>query len=144
MTKHLFLLLMTCPLFAAEDPWSKVRDLKSGTEIRVYKTGSKTPVIAKIDEANEGRLVLVIKDTQTAIPKEEIERVDARPAQSGSRVRTESQTKTTNPDIKPSTPGLAQQAASTPSRSTSSELSVGSKPGFETIYRRTASKTSSK
>lgn len=144
MTKHLFLLLTTCALFAADDHWDKVRDLKSGTEIRVYKTGSKTPVIAKIDEANEARLVLVIKDTQTAIPKEEIERVDARPAQSGSRVRTESETKTTNPEIKPSTPGSAQQGPSTPSTSTSSGLSVGSNPGFETIYRRTASSISSK
>jgi hypothetical protein len=85
--------LLALALFAADDPWTKVRELKSGTELRIYKRNAKQPLLAKMDQATEESLVIVVKNEQVAVPKEEIDRVDHRPA-GGSRVTRESTTKT--------------------------------------------------
>lgn len=138
ITKLLFVLPLL--VLAADDPWDKVRAVPSGTEVRIFKTGVNTPVIAKMDELTDESLVVVVKDTQTAIPKAQIERIDARPPQKGSRIVRE--TRTTKGDGGPGTQGqpmaLGKTAASAaPTSSSSSSLSVGGKPGFEPVYRRT-------
>jgi hypothetical protein len=39
----------------------------------------RSPVMAQMDEANEERILVVVKNEQVSIPKEQIDRVDARP-----------------------------------------------------------------
>jgi hypothetical protein len=127
--------LLALALFAADDPWTKVRELKSGTELRIYKRNAKQPLLAKMDQATEESLVIVVKNEQVAVPKEEIDRVDHRPA-GGSRVTRESTTKTNtvaNPSPDQQRPG---GSVASPSSSSSTNFSIGSKPDFETIYRR--------
>jgi hypothetical protein len=74
-------LLLLLLLFA--DPWTGVRELKPGGDVRVYKTGEKKPVAAKFDSASEDALVLVLKSGQVSIPKSRIERVEYRAPQPG-------------------------------------------------------------
>src|ERR1700723_3555156 len=96
-----FLLLMLAALvaFGADDEWTKVRALKTGAELRVYKKGANQPVLAQMDELTDENLIVIVKKTQTAIPKDQIDRIDARPT-SGSRVTKETTTKETPPDSK--------------------------------------------
>ena|SRR6266540_133061 len=129
----LILLLTTITAFGAEDAWAKVRELKSGTELRVYKTGAKQPLLVKMDEANADGLMVATKNEQITIQKADIDRIDFRPPQTTSRVTKQTKTTATEPDIKPPNAG---GTGSVPGQSTSTGLSIGSKPGFETIYRR--------
>lgn len=122
-------------MLAADDGWDKVRELKSGAELRIQKKGSAQPLLATMDEANEDRILVVVKNEQMAIPKDQIDRLDARP-KGGSRVVKETKT-TSNP---PGNPSPTEQRIGGgpvgPSGSSSSSLSFGSKPNFETVYRR--------
>src|SRR5579864_286909 len=90
----LFFLLSASLVFAADDPWAKVKDLKTGTELRITKIGAKQPIMAKMDELTDENLLVIVKNEQTAIPRDRIERIDARPAGKSSRVTTESKTTT--------------------------------------------------
>ena len=131
MARTFLILLAAMTAFAADDPWAKVKELKSGTEIRVYKKGSPQPVLAKMDALNDDNLIIVAKNEQVAIPRDQIDRIDSRP--SAKRVTVNSKTETTEPDTRPAPPGYASR---TPGTSTTSGVGIGSKPDFETIYRR--------
>jgi hypothetical protein len=125
--RTLFLLLLTSlAAFGADDDWAKVKTLKTGAELRVYKKGSKQPISAQLGELTDDSLVVIVKKGETAIPKDQIERVDARPA-SGSRWTKE---KTATKD------NVGPDGAVTSSESAG--YSIGSKPDFETVYRRSA------
>jgi hypothetical protein len=123
--------------FGADNPWAKVKDLKTGTELRIYKVGGKQPIFARMDELTDESLVVVVKNEQTAIPKEQIDRIDYRPPAQGSRMTKETKTTNNVPNTEPVGP-RPTPGTSVPGMSSSSGLSVGSKPDFETIYRRTA------
>jgi hypothetical protein len=133
MLRSSSLLLTALAALAADDSWTKVRDLKAGTELRIYKKDSKQPLVAKLDQATEDSLIVILKTSQVAIAKEEIDRIDQRPARKGGRVTTD--TKTTE-----ITPGTTQSTSSPtpggPTRSTSSGLSINSAPEFVMVYRR--------
>jgi len=119
------LLLMLSGLVAlgADDPWAKVKALKTGAELHVYKKGSMQPVVAQMDELTDDNLVVIIKKSQTAIPRDQVDRIDARPA-GGNRPTKETVTKeTVGPDGQPN-------------QSTTTGYSWGDKPKFETVYRR--------
>jgi hypothetical protein len=121
---------------AADDPWAKVKDLKSGTELRVYKKGASQPLLVKMGEVTDENLVVVNKNEQIAVPKDQIDRVDFRPVKS--RVTKETKTTVSNGgEAGPPTPGPNQNAGG-PTSSTSTNVSFGSKADFETIYRRQA------
>lgn len=136
MIRNLALLFSAAALFAAaENSWDKVKELKSGTEIRIVRQGVAQPIEAKLDEAREDSIVVVVKNEQKAIPKDEIVRLDARP-KGGSRVTTETTTKTERPDARPQ--ATPQSRPPVPGQSTSSGVSIGGKPGYETVYRRLA------
>ncbi|HKE26238.1 MAG TPA: VOC family protein [Bryobacteraceae bacterium] len=128
--------LAATAIAATPDPWAAVVKLKSGTEIRVMKKGSMQPVIGKFDEANDERLVLVVKNEQIAIPKDQIDRLDARAEQTGGRVKVEGKNTTDDPQ-KAHEPPIGMHAQPVVGTSSSSGLSVTSKPDFETLYRRT-------
>jgi len=123
MRKSLLLIAFSALLaFAADDPWVKLKEIKSGTELRVFKRGSAQPLLVKMDEATDERLVIVNKTEQTSIAREEIDRVDARPSNKRPVTR---ETKASGGETAGSS-GL------------SSSLSIGGKPDFETVYRRPA------
>ena len=123
--------------FGAEDAWTKVKELKSGSEVRILKVGSKEAVIGKFDEADEERLVLVVKNTQIAIAKGDVISLEARPM-AASKVMTVTHMKNTDPAAelaKPKVPDPSSPA--TPALSSSSStVSFGSKPGYELVYRK--------
>ena len=123
--------------FGTDDPWAKVKELKTGAELRVYKKGAPQPLLVKLDELTDENLVVIDKNRQTAIAREQIDRVDYRPS-GKSRVTKESTTKVNDAvgDPKAVIPGPGQQGTPGPSTSTSSNVSIGSRPDFETIYRR--------
>jgi hypothetical protein len=132
----LFLLVVVASAWAADDAWSKVKALKTGAELRVYKKGSMQPILAQMDELTDEKLIVIVKKTQTAIARDEIDRIEARP-QAGSRVTTQTTTKETVPDAKSASaqpsPGHGPDV---PGTSTSTNVVVGSKPDFEVVYRR--------
>jgi len=141
MSRLLLLVLAAATAFAADDPWAKVKDLKTGTELRIFKKGSMQPVLAQMGELTDDNLVVVVKKEQTAIPRDQIDRIDSRPPQPGGRVKATSETKATDPDNRPLPPVSGSQ---TPGQSTTSGLVIGSKPDFETIYRRPAPRPAEK
>jgi hypothetical protein len=128
-------LIATLTCLGAEDSWSKVRELKSGAEIRIFKKGSKQPVLAKIDEATEDKLMAVVKNEQVAFAKEDIDRLDARPTQARSRITMETR-ESTEMSKEPAN-AAHPRSADVPTSSSSTNFSIGGKPDFETIYRRT-------
>lgn len=134
MSRFLFLILAVAALFAADDPWSKVEGLRSGTEIRVLQRGSANPILGKIDEANSERLVLVVKNEQRAIPKDQIDRLDYRPVRG--RVTVTNKAEQSDPSAAREPRAGMNHQPEGGSSNTSTSVSVGSKPDFETIYRR--------
>lgn len=137
MPKALLLTFAAFVAFAADNSWDKVRDLRTGTELRIYKKGAHQPVLGSMDEANDERLIAVVKNEQVAIQKDDIDRIDYRPA---SKSRVTKETRTTQSDSTQTTPvgPVPQGTRGGPSTSTSTSFGSGSKPDFETIYRRTA------
>jgi hypothetical protein len=135
LSRVLLFALAAATALAADDPWNKVKELKSGTEIRVFKKGSTQSVLAKMDEANEERLLVVVKNGQVAIAKADIDRLDYRPSKPGTRLTTTTESRNAEPDARPAPPGFSSR---TPGTSSSSSVNIGSKPDFETIYRRPA------
>src|SRR5450759_5421864 len=99
MFRMLLFLLVAVTAICADDPWAKVRELKSGTELRIYKTGAKQPELVKMDEATDESVVVVLKNEQVSIAKDQIERIDYRPVRTGSRVVKETKTTTVDPDL---------------------------------------------
>ena len=88
----------------------------------------------EIDEVRDDDIVVVVRNEQIAIPKDQIDRLDVRP--SGSR-RRNVETKTGSPDNPNAKPpaGMAQGAPA-PSGSYSTPTSIGGKADYETVYRR--------
>jgi hypothetical protein len=118
----LLLMLAGLVAFGADDAWTKVRALKTGAELRVFKKGATQPVLAQMDELTDENLVVIVKKSQMAIPKDQIDRVDARPAGGGAKKET-----TTKQGV---------DADGKETTSTSTGYSFGGKPDFETVYRR--------
>ena len=137
MGRLLFVLCCSAALLqTAEDPWAKVKAIKSGTELRVYKKGSTQPLLVKMDEATDDRLVFVNKNEQTSLDKEDIDRVDARPSNKRAVTKETKETMSdSNADPRSSIPG-PQPNRPGPTGSSSTSLTMGGKPDFETVYRR--------
>lgn len=133
MTRALSLLLSLVTAVAAftdDDPWAKVRELKGGTQLRIYKVGEKDPIVAKLDRAGEESVIVITKTAQVSIPKEEIERLDVRVA--GSR----SAAAQTRVDRKVAPKGAEVAGNTIPGATTSVTSGLHRPQGFATIYRR--------
>src|ERR1700741_1187304 len=122
----LALLLAGAAAFAADDPWTKVKELKSGTEIRIVKKGGGAPLVGKLDEARDESLTLVLKNEQVTVEKDAIERLDYRPLKPSSRMTTENKRKTEAPD--PTPPKGMAHGPAVPGASSSTSVSFGGKP----------------
>ncbi len=123
------------PATIREDPWAKVQALKSGAELRIIRKDSRQPVLAVFEDLNDDALIIATKTGELGIPKDRIERIDARPT-GGPRVTKENRTSTnTDTSLGPPT----QRSSPVPtSTSSSSSVSFGGKPDFQTIYRATS------
>ena len=141
LSKLLLVGLAALVVSAAENSWDKVRELKTGCELRIFKKGSRQPVLAVLDQADNEKLIVVVKNQEIAIDRDDVDRVDYRPATT-KKSRVSKETHTTQTDTTQTTPvGPTAQGESggpTTSTSTTASFGSGSKPDFETIYRRTA------
>jgi hypothetical protein len=117
----------------ADTSWTKVKDLKSHAELRIWKKGAREPINATFDDANEERIMVVVKNEQIAFPKDDIDRIDARPGGGPRKATVEKTEKQSDPDYTPGRPGSGPPL---PQTSSQSNVSFGNKPDFETIYRR--------
>ncbi|WP_321473031.1 hypothetical protein [uncultured Paludibaculum sp.] len=134
MPKFIAILITALAVFAADDAWTKVRALKGGAELRIVRKDVRQPILAKMDELTDSSLVVVVKNEQVAIPRDEIERIDARPQQSGSRMTKETKVgRQDEPSRDVASPKPGRDGG--PSNSSSSSVAFGSKPDFETVYR---------
>jgi hypothetical protein len=60
--RTLFLLLLAVlVVFGAGDEWAKVKALKTGAELRVYKKASTQPISALMVEITDENLIVMIK-----------------------------------------------------------------------------------
>jgi hypothetical protein len=134
MKAFLVVLAAAATLLAADD-WLNVIKLKSGTELRILKNGSKQPLIAQMDHATDDSLFIATKKEQTVIPKDEIERIDYRP-KGGSRIVKQSAVTKSGPGNPSPSEQRVGGGPPGPSHSASTNVSLGSKPDFETIYTR--------
>lgn len=136
------LLLLMLPAFASDD-WNKVKDLPSGSDLKVYARGSAQPKLAKYADTTDSSLIVVVKNEQVAIPKGEIDRIEARPPAKKGGKRVVHETRVDAP-AKPSTDagphgptaGPQRSVPGTPGYSTTTSISSGDKGEFSTIYRR--------
>ena len=140
MNRFLFSLLTAVVVaFGADDPWAKVRELKSGTELRIYKRGTAEPVMATMQEATEERVVILLKRELTSVRRVDIDRLDQRP-----RTRQRVTTQTSAVIRAAGNPARSEErigSSATPSStSTMGTLTINSKPEFETVYRRPPSR----
>ncbi len=119
-------------LSAADTSWTKVKELNSGAELRIYKRGARKPMNATFVDAADDRLIVVMKNEQTAIAKDGIDRIDARPAGAPRKPSVQKTDTQTEPDYTP----RPNAGPPVPGSSSSSSVSWGNKPDFETIYRR--------
>src|SRR5690349_11596104 len=135
MRRSILLLLSTVALVAAaENSWDKVKELKSGSEVRIYEVGKPTPVEAKLDEVRDDDIVVILKNEQKAIRKDIIVRLDARP--NGKRPMSTETKRTIDRGVTPGPPqGKPTEKPNIPGESTSTGVTFGSKPAYETIYR---------
>jgi hypothetical protein len=139
MLRTLALFLIAICTFGADDPWSKVKDLKTGTDLRVWKKGVSTPLQATMDELTPEHLRIVVKKEQVAIPVDQIDRVDARPSKSGPKITKETRVTNDAPDTEKTSPNRPHNIPSA-SGSSSSNVTFGGKADFETVYRRLPAK----
>jgi len=132
--------LSVLALLAAENSWDKVRDLKTGCEVRIFKKGSHQPVLAILDQADNEKLIVVVKNQEIAIDRDDVDRVDFRPP-TAKKSRVTKETHTTQSDTTQTTPvgptAQGERGGPTTSTSTTASFGSGSKPDFETVYRRT-------
>ena len=47
--------------FGADDPWAKLKELKTGAELRIHKKGAAHPLLVKMDELTGDNLVVIDK-----------------------------------------------------------------------------------
>lgn len=134
MLRFSILLAAAVSLLGAENPWVKVKDLKTGQEVRVVKKASHVPLIGNFADLTDENLIVVIKNEEIAIPRGDIDRIDARPAGPASRIKRDSKTEVKDPEASRGNPYDSRL----PQTNSTSAISMGEKPGFETVYRRTA------
>src|SRR5271163_892685 len=116
MRTVLLLALGTMAALAADNSWDKVRGLKTGTELRIFKKGARQPVLGTMDEANDERVIVVVKNEEIAVQKDDIDRIDYRPA--GKKGATK-ETHTTQSDATQTTPVGPQPRGTTSGPSSS-------------------------
>jgi hypothetical protein len=131
MSRIALILLSAAAIFAADNPWARVTALPNRSELRIYQKGVRDAINATLADASEERIVVVVKNKQRTIAKEDIERIDARPVEPKKKPEATTTQTTNDPDLAPRL-GAGPPMSTT---STSSGMSFGgNKPDFKTIY----------
>jgi len=136
MWRRFLFLALASASFAADDGWAKVKALASGTELRIVKTGTRVPILAKLDEATDESLIIATKTEQLSIAKEQLEKIEYRPKQTASRVMRETTTDNTPLNKEAARPSPGPTHTPGPSGSSSSNVMIGGKPDFQVIWTR--------
>lgn len=105
-----------------------------------YKKGSAQPLLAKFGDAHEDSLLIVVKNSEVAVPKDQIDRIDYRPARPGGHVVKETKTTEEDPTKAKEPPAGMNGRQEGVGSSTSTSVNFQGKPDFETIYRRPVGK----
>lgn len=130
-------LLLALPSLAGDD-WSKVKELPSGSDLKIFARGSVQPRIAKYADATDSSLIVVVKNEQVSIPKDDIDRIEARPPVKKAGKKMVSETHVDDPAQPSTDPGPRRSAPGSSSYSTTTSISSGDKGEFSTVYRRVA------
>ncbi len=131
MSRITLILLSIGVLFAADNPWAKVTALPNRSELRIYQKGVRDAITATLADATDERIVVVVKNKQMTIAKDDIERIDARPMEPKKKPEVTTTQTTTDPDLAP----RLGAGPPMPNTSTSSGMSFGgNKPDFKTVY----------
>lgn len=125
-------------LLAADTSWTRVKALSNHSELRIFKNGQREPVTAAFNEANDERIIVVVKNQEVSIPKSDIDHIDARPAKTPRKMNVATTEKETPPDYIPHPVGGPPVPGATSSSNVS--FSGGGKE-FETVYRRAEGET---
>jgi hypothetical protein len=133
MKRIVLLLLTAMAALAAENSWVEVRELKRGTELRIYRVNTKEPFLAKFDQASDESLIVITKNGQVSIPKEDIQRLDCRRAPPHRLVK---ETRTDR-KIAPRSAGITNNTIPGVTTSVKTRLDIPSESAFEKIYDRT-------
>ena len=138
--KRLLLILAAAAVACsgADDPWAKVKELKSGSQLKIWKKGASQPVEAVYDDLDDEKLLVVMKNEQVAIAKDGIDRIDARPSTKKDKPKVESSVKREiNQPSTVAAPPRDQKSRVIPGESTSATSTVSwTNSSFETVYRR--------
>jgi len=135
MSRIALILLAALTLFAADDPWAKVQALANRSELHVYRKGARDPLTATFADASETGIVVVAKNKQMTIAREDIDRIDARPSADKKKPTVTTTEKSSDPDYTPQPHPNTGPAL--PSTSTSGGVSFGGDKGdFKTVYTR--------
>ena len=74
-------LWMACAIaWGAEASWQKVKDLKIGSDIRVFRKDATMPVSGKSGGVTDDKLIIMIKKHQVSIDKADIDHIDYHPS----------------------------------------------------------------
>jgi hypothetical protein len=140
MMFRMVLLIAVFAAFAADtpDPWKKVRDLKTGTDVRIIKAGAPAPIMAKFADLTEDSLIVILKNETIAIPRDKVARIDSRPQKNNVKPQTKIATPSDGSGGAKTVPNTA------PSSSYSTGVAINDKTDFEIIYRRTPPATKAK
>ncbi len=133
----LVLLAFACAAMWAADDWTKVKEIRSGSELKIYRLG-KPMLEARMDQASDDNLLVATKKEQLSIPKEEIVRIDARAP--GGKKGTTTTTSTTDlgeiPGTDPHKMNRPGGSGGGPGGTMSTSKTFGGGASFETVYLR--------
>lgn len=138
-------LLLICSLMiagAADESWTALKALKSGTELKIYERGQSHPRQARFADATDENLIVIVKNEELAIPRAKIDRVDSRSAKKSGPAVT-STTKTEDVPVVSTegpqgpTAGPSSNYPGGSNSSTSTSIAYGA-PEYRTVYRRSA------
>lgn len=141
MSRIALVLLAALTLFAADglaadNPWAKVQAIPNRSELHVWQKGARDPLTATFADASENGIVVVVKNKQMTIAKEDIDRIDSRPPAGKAKPAVTTTEKSNDPDYTPQS--HPNNGPALPSTETSGGVSFGSgdKGEFKTVYVR--------
>ncbi len=122
------------------DDWAQVKALRSGAELKIYRTGSKQALEARMDEATDESPIVATKKEQMSIPKDQIERIDVRDPKAARGPKLETKRTIATGAATGADPAKINRPSLTgtvPDRRITSSATWGSPP-WETVYRKGA------
>jgi hypothetical protein len=125
--------------FAAEpeDDWKKVMALSRGTEVRLTGPGIKSTLEGKVDQVNDEAIVLMLRNEQRSVLKEEIATLDFRNVTATRKLTKDSKVSTDDTSANPIPPRqrLPGQSAVPRNMSSTTSVTLPTRAPWEPLYR---------